>query len=137
METLLKCCAGLDVHQASVSACAGTDEREGRHEFNERFGTTTPDLLALTDWLRGHGVIACSDGRDPASIGTASTTRSRVSLSCCSSTPPTSSRCRDARPTPRTRPSSANCWSAGFCGRASCRRSRSASCATSPAIARR
>ena len=57
METLLKCCAALDVHQASVSACVRVPgERDQRREFNERFGTTTPDLLALCDWLRGHGV---------------------------------------------------------------------------------
>jgi transposase len=57
METLLKCCAALDVHRASVSACVRVPgERDQRREFNERFGTTTPDLLALCDWLRGHGV---------------------------------------------------------------------------------
>ena len=57
MERLLECCAALDVHQASVSACVRVpDEREGRCELNERFGTTTSDLLALSDWLRGHGV---------------------------------------------------------------------------------
>ncbi len=32
------------------------DERDGRRELNERFGTMTSDLLALSDWLRGHGV---------------------------------------------------------------------------------
>ena len=54
---LLERCAALDVHQASVSACVRVpDERDGRREFNERFGATTSDLLALSDWLRGHGV---------------------------------------------------------------------------------
>jgi transposase len=53
----LECCAALDVHQASVSACVRVPgERDERRELNERFGTTTPDLLALSDWLRGHGV---------------------------------------------------------------------------------
>ena len=57
MERLLECCAALDVHQASVSACVRVPgERDERRELNERFGTTTPDLLALSDWLRGHGV---------------------------------------------------------------------------------
>ncbi len=57
MERLLERCAALDVHQASVSACVRLpDERDGRRELNERFGTTTSDLLALSDWLRGHGV---------------------------------------------------------------------------------
>jgi transposase len=65
---LLERCAALDVHQASVSACVRVpdqqdgrrvcvpDQQAGRREINERFGTTTPDLLALSDWLRGHGV---------------------------------------------------------------------------------
>jgi transposase len=57
METLLKCCAALDVHQASLSACVRVPDGQGeRREFAEAFGTTTPDLLALGDWLRGHGV---------------------------------------------------------------------------------
>ena len=47
MERLLERCAALDVHQASVSACVRVgDERGERLELNERFGTTTPDLLA-------------------------------------------------------------------------------------------
>jgi transposase len=48
-------CAGLDVHQASVVACAriasGTTVA---HEVRS-FGTTTSDLLALADWLSSHG----------------------------------------------------------------------------------
>lgn len=57
VEMLLERCAALDVHQASVSACVRVPgEQDGRRELNERFGTTTPDLLALSDWLRGHGV---------------------------------------------------------------------------------
>jgi hypothetical protein len=48
VERLLERCAALDVHQASVSACVRVPgERDQRREFNERFGTTTPDLLAL------------------------------------------------------------------------------------------
>ncbi len=57
MERLFERCAALDVHQASVSACVrAPGEGDQRREFNERFGATTPDLLALCDWLRGHGV---------------------------------------------------------------------------------
>jgi transposase len=57
MERLLERCAALDVHQASVSACVRVPDGQGeRREFAEAFGTTTPDLLALGDWLRGHGV---------------------------------------------------------------------------------
>ena len=44
MERLLERCAALDVHQASVCACVRVpDERDGRRELNERFGTTTSD----------------------------------------------------------------------------------------------
>jgi transposase len=57
MEMFLERCAALDVHQASVSACVRVpDDCDGRRELNERFATTTSDLLALSDWLRGHGV---------------------------------------------------------------------------------
>jgi transposase len=57
MEGMLERCAALDVHQASVSVCVRVPgECDQRREFNERFGTTTPDLLALCDWLRGHSV---------------------------------------------------------------------------------
>jgi transposase len=57
MERLLERCAALDVHQASVSVCVRLpDDDGGRHELDARFGTTTPDLLAMSDWLRGHGV---------------------------------------------------------------------------------
>ena len=47
-------CAGLDVHQHTVVACArvvmGTSVRHERRTF----GTTTADLLALNDWLTAH-----------------------------------------------------------------------------------
>jgi transposase len=53
----LQRCAALDVHQASVSACVRVpDASDGRLELSEQFGATTPDLLTLADWLRGHGV---------------------------------------------------------------------------------
>jgi transposase len=32
------------------------DARDGRLELSQQFGATTPDLLTLADWLRGHGV---------------------------------------------------------------------------------
>jgi len=54
---LLQRCAALDVHQASVSACVRVPgERDERVELNQQFGATTPDLLALADWLRSHNV---------------------------------------------------------------------------------
>jgi transposase len=55
MEVLFARCAGLDVHQQTVVACAriasGTTVQQEVHTF----GTTTGDLLALADWLMAHG----------------------------------------------------------------------------------
>jgi len=55
MEMLYERCAGLDVHQHSVVACARVVEggRVG-HEV-ETFATTTQGLLTLADWLTAHG----------------------------------------------------------------------------------
>src|SRR5246500_4940599 len=55
MEVLYPHCAGLDVHKETVVACArhmvnGTVTREVR-----TFGTTTKDLLVLSEWLASHG----------------------------------------------------------------------------------
>jgi len=58
MDTLLTCVAGLDVHKKSVwVAVRKTDPTTGRvAETVERFGTMTPDLMDLADWLAGAGV---------------------------------------------------------------------------------
>ena len=57
MDTLHRCCAGLDVHKDSVFACVrhllANDEVV---EEVRRFGTTTGELLALLDWLLAAGV---------------------------------------------------------------------------------
>ena len=55
MEVLYPHCAGLDVHKQTVVACArhmvnGAVTREVR-----TFGTTTKDLLALSEWLASQG----------------------------------------------------------------------------------
>lgn len=49
-------CAGLDVHKDSVWACARVD---GRQEI-QKFGTTSGELLRLSDWLSGQGVKAAA-----------------------------------------------------------------------------
>lgn len=55
MEVLHPTCAGLDVHKDSVVACARiARDREVSQEV-ETFGTTTKDLLALSDWLTERG----------------------------------------------------------------------------------
>jgi transposase len=57
MERLLERCCGLDVHEASVTACVRLSDRGGeRVELVEEFATMTADLLALRDWLEGLGV---------------------------------------------------------------------------------
>jgi transposase len=57
MEVIVACCAGLDVHQASVVACVNSTGQGGRsHKEVRTFGTMRDDLIALRDWLKGSGV---------------------------------------------------------------------------------
>ncbi|TVY08233.1 IS110 family transposase [Paenibacillus cremeus] len=52
MDAVLERCAGLDVHQETVVACvlSGPLDRKPQQEIRT-FGTTTRELLALSDWL--------------------------------------------------------------------------------------
>jgi len=52
MEVVNGCCAGLDVHQATVVVCARWTEQGQRRQEVATFGTMTRDLLKLSDWLR-------------------------------------------------------------------------------------
>jgi transposase len=55
MDVLYPCCAGIDVHKASVVVCV-RDARGAQVQGTIRtFGTTTKDLLAVADWLRAIG----------------------------------------------------------------------------------
>jgi len=57
MEAMLERCAGLDVHQASVTACALTGSLDAKPAQSvESFGTTTTELIRLRDWLVKHEV---------------------------------------------------------------------------------
>jgi transposase len=56
MDVLIERCAGLDVHQATVVATVRVAEDGGRQVVTETFGTMTPDLLALREWLQAYGV---------------------------------------------------------------------------------
>lgn len=57
MEELIERCAGLDVHQAEITVCVRVPDAEGRTlQVVQEFGATAPDLLALSDWLKAHGV---------------------------------------------------------------------------------
>src|SRR5262245_27357963 len=52
MDILQRICAGLDVHKDTVVACVRwLDDRDRVHTEVRTFGTTTPDLLQLLDWL--------------------------------------------------------------------------------------
>jgi transposase len=57
METIVRRCAGLDVHKESVVACARVIDDNGELQLStQTFGTTVSDLLVLGDWLASHGV---------------------------------------------------------------------------------
>jgi transposase len=55
MEVLYPRCAGLDVHQQTVVACARIVNEGGVAQSVETFETTTQGLERLRDWLAGHG----------------------------------------------------------------------------------
>ena len=55
MEVLHPRCAGLDVHKDRVVAAMRRAEGGTVRTAVRRFGTTTPDLLALADWLAEQG----------------------------------------------------------------------------------
>jgi transposase len=57
LPIIYKRAAGLDVHKKTVVATRTRVTDEGRVEWETRtFGTTTPDLLALLDWLLEWGI---------------------------------------------------------------------------------
>lgn len=57
MQVLFARCAGLDVHKKSVVACVMLTSTDGQvQKHRQTFGTMTPDLLSLSDWLKGLGV---------------------------------------------------------------------------------
>ncbi len=57
METIIRRCAGLDVHKASVVACVRVVDDNGELQSRtESFGTTTSDLLRLNDWLTSFAI---------------------------------------------------------------------------------
>jgi transposase len=55
MELLYKRCAGLDVHQKTVVACARVVDEGKVNEELRTFDTTTSGLLALSAWLEEKG----------------------------------------------------------------------------------
>jgi hypothetical protein len=56
METLVERDCGLDVHQATVVACLWMVRKDGKVQKQVRtFGSTTPELLSLREWLLSQG----------------------------------------------------------------------------------
>ncbi len=56
MEVLYTHCAGLDVHKKTVVCCRlGVDAQGHKVKAIETFGTTTAELLRLSDWLTAGG----------------------------------------------------------------------------------
>jgi len=56
MDIVFERCAGVDVHKRTVVVCLLTPGERGRQVAETRtFGTTTSDLLRLSDWLSSHG----------------------------------------------------------------------------------
>ncbi len=57
MDVIYPRCCGLDVHKREVVACVVTTGPDGTPRKTIRaFGTMTPDILALADWLAAHEV---------------------------------------------------------------------------------
>jgi transposase len=57
MDVIYPRCCGVDVHKREVVACVVTTGPDGTpHKAIRIFGTMTPDILALADWLAAHEV---------------------------------------------------------------------------------
>ncbi len=56
MEIVFERCAGIDVHKRTVVVCRLTRDAQGaRLAATQTFGTTTGELLRLSDWLTAGG----------------------------------------------------------------------------------
>ena len=55
MEVLYPRCAGLDVHKDSIVACARRVGLDGVEQDVQSFGTSTAELLGLSEWLSEKG----------------------------------------------------------------------------------
>lgn len=56
MEVVHPRCCGIDVHQASLAVCVSIKEGNEVQRYRLSCGTSTSELLRLSDWLRGHRV---------------------------------------------------------------------------------
>lgn len=56
MDVLYRRCCGMDVHKDTVAACVLVWETGGARKQKRIFGTTTQQLLELSDWLQEYEV---------------------------------------------------------------------------------
>jgi transposase len=56
MRIVIERCCGLDVHKASLAACALLIEKGKTKEETRHFGTMSDDLRALAEWLKQKGI---------------------------------------------------------------------------------
>lgn len=56
MEVVHPRCCGIDVHQASLAVCVSIKQGQETQRYRLNCGTTTQELLRLSDWLSDHGV---------------------------------------------------------------------------------
>lgn len=61
-DVVLDCCAGLDIHSKEIVACVlqTADGKKRPKKHLKAFGTTTKELLILSDWLDSFGVTHVS-----------------------------------------------------------------------------
>lgn len=55
MESVLKRCCGIDVHQEKLTACLMVELEGEVHKTIKEFSTVTAGLMALLEWLEGEG----------------------------------------------------------------------------------
>lgn len=130
MRRMLDRCAALDVHKKAVTVSARVSGTDGsREELMAEFATMAADLLALRDWLKQLGVTHVAmeaTGVYWKPVYYALEDDFELLLVNAQHVKNVPGR----RPTPWTRSGSVSCLSAGCCGRASCRPSRSGRCVT-------
>ncbi len=130
MDPIIERCAGLDVHRDSITVCVRVPGEQGeRHQEIRTFGTTTQQLLALRDWLASFGVTLV--GMESTGVYWKPVYYVREDDIECWLLNAHHLRAVPGRKTDvRTPSGSASCSSTAWSERASCRRGRSASCAT-------
>ena len=53
MDIIIRRCCGLDVHKKTIQACVRILDEQGElTDSVQEFGTTTWELLRLSDWLK-------------------------------------------------------------------------------------